>query len=215
MPTATQAEIKKLCKEAKEYSFRAVCVNPFYVSKAREILSGTEIKVCTVIGFPLGAGNRSGKLFEAMEALKDGADELDMVINLGVLKESRWDEVKKEISDFVMATQRAVHKVIIETCFLSDDEKRRICEIIIESGAEFIKTSTGYGPSGAKVRDIKFIRSIVGERLKIKASGGIKTLNKAVSMIKVGADTIGTSSGVSIMVEFNNATSLNIPMPSP
>lgn len=179
-------------------------MNPFYASKAREILSGTGVKVCTVIGFPLGSNNRSSKVFEAMEAVKDGAEELDMVINLGVLKESRWDEVKKEISDFVTATPRVVHKVIIETCFLSDDEKKRICEIIIESGAEFVKTSTGYGPSGAKGKDIRLIKSIVGERLKIKASGGIKTLNGAISMIKVGADSIGTSSGVSIIREFNS-----------
>ena len=137
-----------------------------------------------------------------MEAVKEGADELDIVMNLGLLKKSKWDEVKKEISDIVIATPRVIHKVIIETCYLTDDEKKRACEIIIESGAEFVKTSTGYGVSGVKVRDIKLIKSIVGYKLKIKASGGIKTLNKAFSLIKVGTNTIGTSSGVSIMEEF-------------
>lgn len=137
-----------------------------------------------------------------MEAVKEGADELDIVMNLGLLKKSKWDEVKKEISDIVIATPRVIHKVIIETCYLTDDEKKRACEIIIESGAEFVKTSTGYGVSGVKVRDIKLIKSIVGDKLKIKASGCIKTLNKAFSLIKVGTNTIGTSSGVSIMEEF-------------
>lgn len=140
-----------------------------------------------------------------MEAVKEGADELDIVMNLGLLKKSKWDEVKKEISDIVIATPRVIHKVIIETCYLTDDEKKRACEIIIESGAEFVKTSTGYGVPGVKVRDIKLIRSIVGDKLKIKVSGGIKTLNKAFSLIKVGTNTIGTSSGVEIMEEFIKA----------
>lgn len=172
-------------------------------------MSGTRVKVCTVIGFPLGSNRTPTKVFEAMEAVKDGADELDIVINLGALKESKWDDVRKEISDIVMATPRVTHKIIIETCYLTDDEKKRACEVIIEAGAEFVKTSTGYGPSGAKVRDIKLIKSIVGDTLKIKASSGIKTLKKTLSMIKVGADVIGTSSGVSIMEEFFNTNLLD------
>ena len=141
--------------------------------------------------------------------MKDGANELDIVINLGALKESRWDIVKKEISDILMATPRVIHKVIVETCYLSDDEIKRICELIIDVRAEFLKTSTGYGTSGAKVEDVSLIKGIVGDRLKIKASGGIKNLEQAISMIKVGANTIGTSSGVSIMEEFIKTTSLN------
>lgn len=137
-----------------------------------------------------------------MEAVKEGADELDIVMNLGLLKESKWDEVGKEIYDIVMATPRVIHKVIIETCYLTDEEKRKVCEVIIDTGAEFVKTSTGYGPSGAKVKDIKLIKSIVGNKLKIKASGSIKSLKNVLSIIKVGADTLGTSSGVSIMEEF-------------
>lgn len=167
------------------------------------------------MGFPLGSNTTSTKVFEAIEAVKDGADELDIVINIGALKESRWDDVRKEISDIVMATPRVLHKVIIETCYLSEEEKIMVCEVIMDAGVEFIKTSTGYAPSGAKVKDIKLIKSIVGNKLKIKASGGIKNLKQIISMIKVGADTIGTSSGVSIMEEFNNVTSLNIPRPSP
>lgn len=160
------------------------------------------MKVCTVVGFPLGSNKTSAKVFEAMEAVKDGADELDIVINLGLLKASKWDGVGKEISDIVMATPRVVHKVIIETCYLTDEEMRKISEIIIDTGAEFIKTSTGYGHSGAKVKDIKLIKSIVVDKVHIKASGGIRTLIKTLSLIKVGAKTIGTSSGVSIMKEF-------------
>ncbi|MBI5198993.1 MAG: deoxyribose-phosphate aldolase [Nitrospirae bacterium] len=202
--TATKQEISKLCDEAKGYSFRAVCINPVYVSYVRNVLSGTRVKVCTVIGFPLGSNRTPTKVFEAMEAVKDGADELDIVINLGALKESKWDDVRKEISDIVMATPRVTHKIIIETCYLTDDEKKRACEVIIEAGAEFVKTSTGYSPSGAKVRDIKLIKSVVGNKIRIKASGGVKTLFKAFSLIKVGANTIGTSSGVSIMEELVN-----------
>lgn len=156
-----------------------------------------------MIGFPLGSNTISTKVFEAMEAVKDGAEELDFVINIGALKEGKWDLVKKEISDFVMATPRVIHKIIIEACYLTDEEKKKVCDIIIDSGTEFVKTSTGYSPSGAKVRDIKLIKSIVGNKVKIKASGGIKTLNQLISMIKVGADTIGTSSGIMIMEEFN------------
>jgi deoxyribose-phosphate aldolase len=144
-----------------------------------------------------------------MEAVKDGADELDIVMKIGAAKEGKWEEVRKEIYDIVMATPRVVHKVIIETCYLTDEEKRKVCEVIIDAGAEFVKTSTGYGHSGAKVKDIRLIKSIVGNKLKIKASGSIKTLKKAISMLKVGATTIGTSSGVSIMEEFIKASSLN------
>lgn len=144
-----------------------------------------------------------------MEAVKDRADELDFVINLATLKEGKWDIVRKEISDFVMATPRVVHKVIIETCYLTDMEKRKACEVIIESGSEFVKTSTGYGPSGAKIRDIKLIKSIVGDMIRIKASGGIRTLKNTSTMTNVGANTIGTSSGVSIMKEFFNTNLLN------
>jgi deoxyribose-phosphate aldolase len=214
-PTVSRSDILILCEEAKKYSFRAVCVNPLYVPYARNISSGTDIKVCTVVGFPLGSNKTSTKVFEAMEAVKDGADELDFVINLGALKESRWDLVRKDIYDIVMATPRVIHKAIIETCYLSEEEIKRVCEIIIEAGAEFVKTSTGYGPSGAKVSDIRLIKSIVGNKLKIKASGGIKALKQLISMVKVGANTLGTSSGVKIMEEFIRASSLDTQGPSP
>ncbi len=167
-----------------------------------------------MIGFPLGANTISTRIFEAMEAVKNGVEELDFVINLGALKEGRWDVVKKEISNFAMATPRVIHKVIIETCYLTDEEKKKACEVIIDSGAEFVKTSTGYGHLDVKVKDVKLIKSIVGDKVKIKASGGIKTLNKVVTMLKVGANTLGTSSGVSIMEEFIKASSLNTQGPS-
>lgn len=200
-PDATVDDIRRLCDEARQYGFYSVCVNPFFVPMVREMLSGSEVKITTVIGFPLGMTNTNAKVYEAVEALNNGVDEIDMVINIGMARTGRWDLVKKDILDVICATKRIVHKVIIETCYLSRDEKIKATETVTETGAEFVKTSTGFGPSGASVDDVKLIKSIVKDSCGIKASGGIKTLAQARELIAAGATRIGTSNGVSIIEE--------------
>lgn len=198
-PDATVDDIRRLCDEARQYGFYSVCVNPFFVPMVREMLSGSEVKITTVIGFPLGMTNTNAKVYEAVEALNNGVDEIDMVINIGMARTGRWDFVKKDILDVICATKGIVHKVIIETCCLSRDEKIKATETVTETGAEFVKTSTGFGPSGASVDDVKLIKSIVKDSCGIKASGGIKTLAQARELIEAGATRIGTSSGVKIV----------------
>ncbi|MEM2636997.1 MAG: deoxyribose-phosphate aldolase [Candidatus Korarchaeota archaeon] len=200
-PTATRQEIDTLCEEAKKYGFGAVCVNPCWVAYAKKKLANTKIKVATVIGFPLGATSTETKVAETENALKDGADEFDMVINIGWLKGKEHELVKRDIEAVVKAAKGKVVKVIIETCYLSEDEKRKACEIAMEAGAHFVKTSTGFGTGGATVEDVKLMRSIVGNKLGVKASGGIRDAKTAVEMINAGASRIGTSSGVKIMDE--------------
>ena len=168
---------------------------------AKELLKDSNVRVATVIGFPLGMTLTEVKVYEAMNALLLGADEIDIVINIGALKSGDWETVRKDISDVIMATKGLIHKTIIETCYLDDNEKRRAVEIALEVGSEFIKTSTGFGPLGARVRDIRLIKSIVGDAAGIKAAGGIRTLKQVLSMLKAGATRIGTSAGVRIVRE--------------
>jgi deoxyribose-phosphate aldolase len=200
-PDATEADIMRLCDEAKRYGFFAVCVHPYYTGIAKEALLKTRVKIATVIGFPHGMTFSVVKVYEAMQAVLIGADELDIVINTGLAKSGDWEAVKKEISDIVTATPEALHKIIIETCYLTDDEKKKACEAAITAGAGYIKTSTGFGPSGAAIKDIQLIKALTKGKVGIKAAGGIKTLAQVKAFIEAGATRIGTSSGVAIMKE--------------
>ncbi len=198
---ASEMQIANLCHEAVKWNLKAVCVNPIYIEKCKEILEGSETALCTVIGFPLGATFPEVKLIEAERALALGADELDMVINIGALKDKQDDFVFRDINQIANLTKRKgkVLKVIIETAVLTEEEKERICKIILKTDADFVKTSTGFSTGGASVEDIKLIREIVGDTKKIKASGGIKTRNFALELIEAGADRIGASSAKEII----------------
>jgi len=200
-PDATLKDMEKLCDEAQKYGFATVCVNPANVKYASNLLEKTDIKVCTVIGFPFGANTSKIKFFEAKDAIASGASELDMVINIGALKSGLYDELKKDIDGVIVASEGAVVKVIIETGALTDEEIVKVSEIVKESGADFIKTSTGIGYPGARIKDIMLIRKTLGASVNVKASGGIKDLKTALDMIKAGATRIGTSSGIKIMEE--------------
>ena len=193
--------ISKYCEQAIEYGFYSVCVNPCYVKFAHNKLKGSGVKVCTVVGFPLGANVPGVKAYETKVAVEDGADEIDMVINIGALKEGNFDLVRDDILGVVKAAGGKVVKVIIETCFLDDNEKKIICKIAKECGANFIKTSTGFGTGGAKVLDVKLIKSVVGNNMGIKASGGIKDVDMLEELIEAGASRIGTSSGMELVRE--------------
>ena len=200
---ATEDAIKKLCLEAQTYHFAAVCVNPTHVELASNELSGSSVKVCTVIGFPLGANSSRVKGFEAAQAVKSGAEEVDMVINIGALKSGKLEVLERDITEVVsQATGNnldALVKVIIETSYLTDLEKVTACQIAVKAGAQFVKTSTGFGPGGADVHDIKIMLESVGPEFGIKASGGISTYSQAAAMIEAGATRIGTSAGVQIL----------------
>lgn len=197
---ATRKEIKKLCEEAIEYGFASVCVNPYHVFGAASLLQGSRVKVCTVIGFPLGANKRAIKAAEAEKAILDGAEELDLVINLGALKEGNYSLVAEDIRGVVAtAHQRALVKVIIETCCLTLEEKVKACLLAREEGADFVKTSTGFGSAGANIEDVRLMRKTVGPKMGVKASGGIRSLATAQEMIAAGANRLGTSSGVAII----------------
>lgn len=200
-PDATETDILKLCNEAKGYGFFAVCVHPFFVKTVKALLLKSKIKISTVIGFPLGLTLPEVKVYESMQAVLNGADELDMVMNMGAAKSGNWKTVEKEISDVITATPDSIHKIIIETCYLTDDEKMNASRAIMNAGAEFIKTSTGFGSAGAVVKDVVLIRSVTEGRIGIKAAGGIKTLKNAMEFINAGATRIGTSSGVNILKE--------------
>ncbi|RJR20177.1 MAG: deoxyribose-phosphate aldolase [Nitrospiraceae bacterium] len=200
-PDATRADVLQLCDEAVRYGFFAVCVHPYFSAIAKEALFKSHVKVAAVIGFPLGMTLSAVKIYEAMQTVLNGADELDVVINTGLAKSGEWDAVKKEISDIVTATPEAVHKIIIETCYLTDDEKKKACKAVIEAGADYIKTSTGFGPSGAVIRDVQLIKTLTKGKPGIKAAGGIKTFAQAKALIEAGATRIGTSSGAAIMKE--------------
>lgn len=201
---ATKEEIKKLCEEAKEYNFKSVCVNPTHIKYAKENLKGSDVLVCTVIGFPLGANSTKVKAFEAENSVNEGADEIDMVINIGALKDKDYDFVKDDIKQVVSSAQGKTVKVIVETCLLTEEEKVKICEIVKESGADFIKTSTGFSTGGATIEDIKLFKREVGDVIKIKASGGVRTLEDAENMIENGANRLGTSGGVNIILGKKN-----------
>ena len=198
-PTAQRKDIEKLCTEAKEYNFASVCVNPCWVSYASKLLQGTSVKVCTVIGFPLGASDSEVKAFEAKTAIKQGASEVDMVINIGALKAGEYDLVKKDIQAVRAASVGKVLKVIIETSYLTDEEKQKVCQICAECGADFVKTSTGFSDGGATVNDVILMDAASGDKVKVKASGGIRTREDALKMIEAGASRLGTSSGTKIV----------------
>lgn len=201
-PESTRAEISRLCEEAKRYGFAAVCVNPHWVRDAADALRDTDVQIATVVGFPLGATTTFTKVAETRDALANGATEIDMVINVGALKSGNELVVYEDIKQVVRAAaDKAIVKVIIETGLLSDDEKRLACKLAKEAGADFVKTSTGFGPGGATVEDIKLMREVVGENIGIKASGGVRDAATAREMIAAGATRIGTSSGVKIISE--------------
>ena len=198
-PTATAEELKKLCDEAREYSFASVCVNPCNVAAAKALLEGTSVKICTVIGFPLGANKTETKVFEAMEALKDGCDEFDMVINIGKLKEGDYDFVRSDIAAVKKAIGDKTLKVIIETGLLEDSEKVAVSKLCLEAKADFVKTCTGFAKGSATVEDIALIKATVGDQSFIKASGGVRDYETAIAMINAGANRIGASAGVAIV----------------
>ena len=195
----TENQIIKLCEEAKEYNFASVCVNPTWVKKSAEMLAGTEVKVCTVIGFPLGANTPEVKAFEVEQAIKDGATEVDMVINIGALKDGNNELVERDIKAVVDAAKgKALTKVIIETCLLTDEEKVRACELSVKAGADYVKTSTGFSTGGATKEDIALMRKTVGPDIGVKASGGVRNAADAEAMIAAGATRIGASAGIEI-----------------
>lgn len=197
---ATQSEMAKLTEEAKQYQFASVCVNPGWVAYAAEQLQGTGVDICTVIGFPLGASTTETKAFETKDALAKGATEVDMVINISALKDGKDDYVEQDIRAVVEAAAgKALVKVIIETCLLTDDEKVRACQAAVRAGADFVKTSTGFSTGGATPEDIALMRRTVGPDVGVKASGGVRSLEDMQKMIEAGATRIGASSGVKIM----------------
>ncbi|WP_040681347.1 deoxyribose-phosphate aldolase [Paenisporosarcina sp. TG20] len=199
-PQATKEQIEKLCAEAKEFTFASVCVNPTWVKTSAELLTGTPVKVCTVIGFPLGASTPETKAFETSDAINNGAGEIDMVINIGALKSQDLDLVKRDIGAVVNAAKgKAIVKVILETCLLSKEEIKIASQISKEVGADFVKTSTGFSTGGATFEDVALMREVVGPDLGVKASGGVRSLEDVQKMIEAGATRIGASSGVQIM----------------
>ncbi|KXG43173.1 deoxyribose-phosphate aldolase [Tepidibacillus decaturensis] len=206
-PEATEEMIDKLCLEAKENEFVSVCVNPFWVKRSFQQLKDTNVKVCTVIGFPLGATTKEVKVFETKKAIEDGATEVDMVINIGALKSKQYDIVEEDIKAVVEAAKgKALVKVILETGLLTNEEKVKVCEISKKAGADFVKTSTGFGHGGATYEDIKLMRQTVGREMGVKASGGVRDFEGAMKMIEAGATRIGASSGIAII---NGLTSEN------
>jgi deoxyribose-phosphate aldolase len=201
-PDAREAEIVRLCEEAINFDFFSVCIHPSFLGIATKILSGSDVRVCTVIGFPHGLSLTRIKVYEAIESTLMGADELDIVINIGMVKSHRWDYIRKEITDIITATPARIHKIIIETHYLTEEEKVIVSRIAMEGGAEFVKTSTGFAPRGATIEDVRLIRKATDGRIGIKAAGGIRKLKDVLSFIDAGATRIGTSSGVDIMREF-------------
>ena len=198
-PEATFDDIKKLCDEAKQYNFYSVCVNSFFVPFAKEQLKESDVKIASVVGFPLGAMDTASKTFEAERAIRSGADEIDMVINIGALKSKEYKIVEEDIRSAVKAVSPHIVKVIIETCLLTDTEKIIACTIAASAGAQYVKTSTGFNKKGATVEDVKLMRSVVGEKIGVKAAGGIHTFEDAVAMVKAGASRIGASRSVQIV----------------
>ena len=198
---ATKQQVVDCCRQAKEYGFASVCVNPFYVPLVAAELANTGVRVCTVIGFPLGANNSEVKAFEAATAVKAGAEEIDMVINISALRDGDFEYVENEISSVVKASGNAIVKVIIETCYLTQEEKTKACILAVKAGAKFVKTSTGLGVAGATVEDVILMRAVVGVEIGVKAAGGIRSLKDALDMLGAGADRIGTSAGVKIIGE--------------
>lgn len=202
--TATLKDIEKLCNEAIKYHFHSVCIYPYYVPLAKELLKGTNVEICTVIGFPMGMNTKESKVYEAIDAIEKGATEIDMVINISALKNKDYDYIKEEIEEIRDAIDGKVLKVIIETCLLSNKEIVKMTEICNETFVNFIKTSTGFSKYGARVEDVALINDNKNEVLEIKASGGIRDIATATAMIDAGATRLGTSSGVELMQVKNN-----------
>lgn len=198
-PDSTREQIDKILEEAKKYQFKSVCINPTHVSYASQQLLDTDVLVCTVIGFPLGATTTDVKVFETENAIKNGASEIDMVINIGALKDQRYDEVQKDVEGVIAAANGKTVKVIIETVLLTDEEKVKACELAEKAGATFVKTSTGFAGGGATPEDVKLMKDTVGNRLEVKASGGVRSLEDFEKMIEAGATRIGASAGVQII----------------
>lgn len=199
-PNTNKESILKLIAEAKTYDFASVCVNPCWVALAHQELKNTDVKVCTVIGFPLGANTIEVKVFETKDAIEKGAQEIDMVINIAMLKDKEYDYVENEIHQIVEAAKdKSIVKVIIETCLLTDEEKIKACELSQKAGADFVKTSTGFSTGGATVHDIALMRKTVGAEMGVKASGGVHTHEEALAMVEAGATRIGASAGVKLL----------------
>lgn len=197
---ATREQIQRLCEEAKQYQFASVCMNPTWVKYAEELLQGSGVKVCTVIGFPLGANTPEVKAFETKNAIENGAQEVDMVINIGALKDKDYELVERDIRAVTEAAAgKALTKVIIETCLLTEEEKIRACELAVKAGSDFVKTSTGFSTGGATVADVALMRKTVGPDIGVKASGGVRNLTDAKAVIEAGATRIGASAGIAIV----------------
>lgn len=200
-PEATKKQITKLCEEARQYDFASVCVNTCYVPLAKELLAGSDVKVCCVVGFPLGAMDTVSKAFEAKTAVENGAQEVDMVINIGALKDKDYNYVTKDIAAVVEASKPAIVKVIIEACLLTDEEKVEACKCSMNAKAEFVKTSTGFSTHGATPEDVALMKKTVGNVCKVKAAGGVRSYDDAMKMIEAGADRLGCSAGIKVMEE--------------
>ena len=203
---ADDAAFEKLCDEAKKYNFKMVAINPAQTVRCKKKLEGSPVHVGAAIGFPLGQTTLECKIFETKDAIEKGADEIDYVINVAELKNKNYDYIKKEMEEIVKICREAgkTSKVIFENCYLTDDEKRKVAEIAKEVKPDFIKTSTGFGTGGATVEDVKIMKSVVGDEVKVKAAGGIRDLKTALAMIEAGAERLGTSAGVAIVEEYNN-----------
>ena len=203
--STTVEQIHRLCAEAEEFGFASVCVNPCYVPLAADLLKDSKVKVCTVIGFPLGANTTATKIFEAQDAIQLGADELDYVVNISDVLNNRFDRIKKEMEEFVQVrstvSKPVVIKIILETCYLTDEQIKRLCELAKESGLDFVKTSTGFGTGGATAAHVQLMRETVGPNVGVKASGGIRNYQDAMTMVEAGANRIGASSGIAIVTQ--------------
>ena len=197
--TTTTKDVEKLCSEAKEYGFYSVCVNGCFVKECKELLKGSDVKIAAVVGFPLGAMTKTAKVFEAREAIANGANEIDMVINIGKLLEGDTKYVEDEIREIKEAIGKNVLKVIIETCYLNNEQKMLACELSLNANADFVKTSTGFGTAGATFEDVILMKKMVGNNAEVKASGGVKSYETAEKYIELGATRLGTSSGIDII----------------
>jgi deoxyribose-phosphate aldolase len=205
-PEATRADVLRLCREAKEHGFTVIFIPPCYASEAKEAVAGSHIRVGIPIGFPFGGHTTDTKVSEALEGVRQGASVLDMVINVSRLKSGDVDAVRQDIAEVVQATPRAEHKVILETCYLTDQEKMTACRLVVEAGADYVKTSTGFGTGGATVADVRLMKAAVANKAKVKASGGIRDWKTARAMLEAGADRIGTSASLKILEEWTAET---------
>ena len=203
-PTATPEDIENLCKEAIAHQFIAVCIPPSYLKHAKSVLKDSNVELATVIGFPLGAMTTNAKVFEAKDALANGADEIDMVINIGMLKGGEANYVENEIAEIKKAIGSKILKVIIETCYLTNAEKEAACKAALNANADFVKTSTGFGTAGATFEDVKLMKKIAGDKMQIKASGGIKDRETAIKYLELGVSRLGTSSGIKLVTSEEN-----------